>query len=135
MRPSRRFPYPLALALVGTARAADNTPVAVIEGETKVPEGGSILLSGIKSVSDRPLEWKLIGRKDEFTLIPAGERPDVFLWMSDVKQGEYVFALIARYALGTEAIEVDVAIHRVVVVPAPEPCCAAGCHRTDRDLF
>ena len=113
----RRVPALLALllALCGAA------PQAVIEAPTTRKPGQSILLDGRKTVSDRPIRWRVLGPPIPLLTFDADGRKGVYAFLPDPEPGEYIFALVAVGSTG-EDFDADVALHRVVVgEPAPEP--------------
>lgn len=114
---------PLWLACLGF-----DAPKAVIDGPTDVPAGGAIVLDGRRSVSDRPLVWKLLPPHESDILIPItiSKRVDIAAWMPSPRPGTYRFALVASSVVLDKGvptdIDLDIDIKEVTVaVPTPVP--------------
>lgn len=121
---SRRFLAPAlaALLLLGGALAAFGVaPKAVVDGPSTRATGRSVILDARKSVSDKVLQWKLIGRDDPLLVFAIGNHPAACAILLDPDDGIYDVALTAIGKVGEE-LEADTVIHRVVVgPPAPPP--------------
>lgn len=84
----------LATAFAITATAAQ--PKAKIAGKLKVPEGQAIILDGGESVSDSPLQWKLLKKKAFVYKLESldGSRDKAIIVHNPIK-GYYDFSLTA----------------------------------------
>jgi len=95
----------------------------VIAGPSTRKANQSIFLDGTKSVADRPLRWRLLGPVRPFLQFDQDGRKSVYAFVPDAEPGTYDFALVAigKPDAGDGEIDVDVAIHRVVVGGSPPP--------------
>lgn len=95
-------------------------PIAVIEGPSTRQVGQGILLDARKSVSDRPLRWRLLNKDTPFLTFDQNDQKSVFAYIPDAETGVYRFALIA---IGTSDndIDADVFVYEVTVGPGPGP--------------
>ena len=96
-------------------------PKAVIEGPLTRKSGQSILLSGVRSVSDKPLKWSLIAPAGVSLLtFDQAPRKATHAFLPDPDDGSYTFALVAVGKVDDE-LEIDTAVIQVVVGRTPSP--------------
>lgn len=109
----------LAALLLLPTLALAGEPKAVIEGNARVPAGQVAVLDASKSVSDKPIKWKVVGNPSAI-LIPLDRdgRKGVYALLLNLPAGTHRVLAIAATADDADADAIEITVGDP---PAPKP--------------
>ena len=111
-----------ALLLLAPSLALGADPKAVIEGNARVPAGQVAVLDASKSVSEKPIKWKVVGNPAAI-LIPLDRdgRKGVYALLLNLPPGTHRVLAIAATATDADADAIEITVGEPAPAPKPDP--------------